>query len=114
MGGTIAFQDFEILDQPSFVEYLKAGWFVNLSVAIDFTASNGKRHDVDVDGQLNDYELAILEVGNILEPYAYKQKFAGFGFGGVPGYQGADTVSHCFNLNGDRDPTINGLENLLE
>ena len=110
----MAFQDFEILDQPSFVEYLKAGWFVNLSVAIDFTASNGKRHDVDVDGQLNDYELAILEVGNILEPYAYKQKFAGFGFGGVPGYQGADTVSHCFNLNGDRDPTINGLENLLE
>ena len=55
-----------------------------------------------------------MEVGNILEPYAYKQKFAGFGFGGIPTYQGTDEVSHCFNLNGDTDPTIIGVNKLLE
>ena len=58
-----------------------------MSVAVDFTASNGTRHDVSESGdELNDYELAILEVGNILEPYAYKEKVAGFGFGGIPRY----------------------------
>ena len=54
-------------------------------MAIDFTASNGDRHTIQMD-DLNDYELAILEVGKVLEPYAYKSKFAGFGFGGIPTY----------------------------
>ena len=114
VAGTISFSDFIIINQPSFVEYLKSGWFINLSVAIDFTASNGERHNVDLDGELNDYECAILEVGNILEPYAYKKKFAGFGFGGIPTYQNIEKVSHCFNLNGQNDPTIDGLENVLD
>jgi len=47
-----------------------------------------------------------------LEGYAHKRKFAGFGFGGIPNYLGLDQVSHCFNLNGDQDPTITGLRNL--
>ena len=50
VAGTISFLDFAIINQPSFVEYLKSGWFINLSVAIDFTASNGERHNVDLDG----------------------------------------------------------------
>ena len=112
-GGTLSFDHFQITEQPSFLEYLKNGWFINLSVAIDFTASNGNRHDIVLD-DLNEYELAILEIGRILEPYAYKQKFAGFGFGGIPRYQDTDEVSHCFNLNGDVDPTIIGAHQLLE
>ena len=43
-GGTIFFEEFAVINQPSFVEYLKTGWFINLSVAIDFTASNGDLH----------------------------------------------------------------------
>lgn len=54
-----------------------------MSVAIDFTASNDKLHDL-VEGKQNDYEAAILEVGKILEPYAYLKKFMAFGFGGIP------------------------------
>ena len=84
LGGTIYFEDFECINQPSFVEYLKTGWFINLSVAIDFTASNGELHKLFTNREMNDYETALLEVGNILEPYAYKKKFAGFGFGGIP------------------------------
>ena len=94
------------------MEYLKSGWFINLSVAIDFTASNHDRHNI-IEGKLNDYQLAIKEVGKILEPYAYKKKFAGYGFGGIPTFSGHDTVQHCFNLNGSTDPTIEGVENLL-
>ena len=114
LGSTIIFEDLQIINQPSFVEYLKSGWFINLSVAIDFTASNGTRHNVQAGGPINDYELALLQVGKILEPYAYKKKFAGFGFGGIPKYQSQQHVSHCFNLNGGTDPTIDGLENVLQ
>ena len=42
--GTIQFLVFSITEQPSFVEYLKDGWFMNLSIAIDFTASNKDLH----------------------------------------------------------------------
>ena len=37
---------------------------------------------------------------------------AGFGFGGIPDYQGDTDVSHCFTLNGTDDPTCLGLEKL--
>lgn len=87
-----------------------------MSVCIDFTASNGELsepdslHKLDDTGRvLNQYERAITSVGKILEPYAYQEKFAVFGFGGVPRYIGGESVSHCFNLNGTPDPTVNGL-----
>ncbi len=55
------------------MEYLKSGWYVNLSVGIDFTASNNKKHEISFKpGVYNDYEVAIREVGQVLEPYAYK------------------------------------------
>ena len=58
-----------------------------MTVAIDFTASNGKLHYLDPDlKKRNDYELAIQEVGKILQPYSYKQQFNAFGFGGIPHY----------------------------
>ena len=59
---------------PSFVDYLKACWYINMTVAIDFTASNGELHHLDYEDKkkLNDYELAIQEVGKILQPYSYK------------------------------------------
>lgn len=64
---------FEIVQQPSFVDYLKAGWYINMTVAIDFTASNGDLHELrPLDQGMNDYELAIMEVGKILQPYSYK------------------------------------------
>ena len=113
VGGFIKIDEFKILEQPSFVEFLKSGWFINLSVAIDFTASNGTRHNIK-DNMFNEYELALQEVGKILEPYAYKKKFAGFGFGGIPTHLAHQTVSHCFNLNGSQDPTIVGKDNLLQ
>ena len=42
--GTIKLVEFTPIEAASFVEYLKAGWFINLSVAIDFTASNKSQH----------------------------------------------------------------------
>lgn len=63
--GTLNFENFTIISKPSFVEYLRSGWSINMSVAVDFTASNGETcepnslHRIYPNGQLNDYELAI-------------------------------------------------------
>jgi hypothetical protein len=51
------FDAFNIIERPSFVEYLRTGWFINLSLAIDFTASNGETfepnslHRIDPSGR---------------------------------------------------------------
>lgn len=114
VSGTFVFNDFQIVDQPSFVDYLKSDWFINLCVAIDFTASNGEKHQLSEDPEIkNDYHIAIEEVGKILEPYAYKQKFSGFGFGAIP--EGETQVSHLFNLNGNKEyPEIHTLKNVIK
>ena len=98
-----------------------------MSVAIDYTASNGNPsvhsslHHYDPDGKdckPNMYETAMRNVGNIMENYAFQQKFAGFGFGGIPDASfnlGSDQVSHCFCINKNaKDPMIDGLENLIK
>ena len=117
VAGTIHFSEFEIVDQPSFVDYLKAGWYINMALAIDFTASNGPLHDLDpMKIKKNDYELAISEVGQILQPYSYKQQFTAFGFGGIPHFLlkgDRDEVNiNCFNLNTDKS-TINTMTALV-
>lgn len=75
--GTLSFDNIRILEKPSFVDYLRSGWYINLACAIDFTASNGELsdpnslHHQSLNGHLNNYEEAITSVGNILEPYAF-------------------------------------------
>jgi hypothetical protein len=64
-------EQFIVVDIPSFTDYLRSGWGINTSFAIDFTASNGEPlsdpqslHKQDPTGQrLNQYEEAILGVG---------------------------------------------------
>ena len=41
----LCFKDTTISERPSFAEYLKGGWKINMSVAIDYTASNGDPSD---------------------------------------------------------------------
>jgi hypothetical protein len=61
--GVLRFNKFEQIAKPNFIEYLQKGWYVNMSVAIDFTSSNkdqvtGKsRHDIT--DTPNQYEVAI-------------------------------------------------------
>lgn len=91
-----------------------------MSVAIDYTASNGDPSDPsslhynDPDRtKKNQYEIAMEQVGKVLETYAYKKKFMAYGYGGK--VNGQEQVSHCFELNGNqKDPAIDGLQNLLD
>lgn len=64
-------------NQPSFVDYVSGGCEFNVTVAIDFTGSNGDPrqpgtlHYLHKDGQLNDYEKAIKAILTVLGTYGY-------------------------------------------
>src|SRR4051794_6300554 len=53
-----------------------------------------------------------MGVGKVVEPYAMNNQFAVFGFGGKPLFMNSNTISHCFNLNGQPDPRIAGFNNV--
>ena len=40
--GILSFNEFEMIERPSFMEYLRSGWMCKLSTSIDFTQSNGE------------------------------------------------------------------------
>ena len=91
----------------TFVDYLKAGMKIGLSIAIDFTASNGDPNRYDSLHSIkslepNQYERAINACGNILSKYNDSQLFPCFGFGAK--YYGK--TYHAFNLNFTDNPNI--------
>jgi len=106
---------------PTMIDYLRSGWVISLSVAIDFTASNGELsepgslHYIDPHdpNKMTAYEQAIFQVGNILEPYDHNKQFPVFGFGAKPRFMGWNDVSHCFHLNGKEDPEVQGVSGIL-
>lgn len=103
--------------QPSFLDYLRGGLQLNVTVAIDFTGSNGNPktptslhyHHPGRDS-LNPYQSVILSVGSILSSYDVDQLYPCFGFGGNIGGQ----VSHCFALNGNpANPQCAGVQGIF-
>jgi len=91
-----------------------------MSVAIDFTSSNGDlkqpsclHYQYGENGRFNDYESSIVTIGSILEPYATEGKFGVYGFGGIPRFSGGKVVSHCFNLTGTSETEVVGTQNVL-
>ena len=69
-GSKIYFKKIQVEEKKSFQEYLAGGWYINMSVAIDYTASNKDPTDpeslhfvseVDKKGERkkNDYERAM-------------------------------------------------------
>ena len=99
----------------TFVDYLKAGVQLGLSIAIDFTGSNGNPNDPRslhyISGQEpNQYERAIYACGNIMAYYDYDQLFPCYGFGAKINGQPCP----MFNLNFQQDPNINLIQNVIE
>jgi hypothetical protein len=102
------------VSKPKFIDYLSGGCELQLTIAIDFTGSNGDPrkpgtlHFIHRDGQLNDYEKALTAVGSIIAKYDSDQKFPVVGFGAK--YNGI--ISHCFQLG--RTPEASGIAGVLE
>eukprot|EP00826_Nyctotherus_ovalis_P038260 TRINITY_DN3576_c0_g1_i15.p1 TRINITY_DN3576_c0_g1~~TRINITY_DN3576_c0_g1_i15.p1 ORF type:complete len:243 (+),score=61.27 TRINITY_DN3576_c0_g1_i15:954-1682(+) len=105
-------------DQYSFLSYIFNGLQIALTVAVDFTLSNGEPSNPKslhyYDPSKNQYINAITAVGKILENYDSDKMFPVVGFGGkVP--MVLDKTSHCFALNGNIfDPEVPGIDGVVE
>ena len=114
----LRFPQFEIKKRFSFLDFIFGGCEIGLSIAIDFTLSNGvptspqSLHYLDL--QKNEYLNAIKSVGNILQYYDSDKQIPTFGFGAaIPPY--ATQADHCFALNGDIfNPECDGLDGVIE
>ena len=101
----------------SFLDYLKGGMEINLTIAIDFTSSNldPKRPDslhYIGTNQMNAYEKAIRSCGDIVGYYDADQLFPVYGYGAI--LPNENQVSHIFPINGNiNDPNINTIDNVL-
>ena len=104
--------------QHSFLEYVFGGCEIDLSIAVDFTLSNGDPRQPSslhfLDPNRNQYLQAIKSVGNILQFYNSSKLINLYGFGGsIPPY--TNRASHCFALNGDIfNPRVNGIEEVIQ
>ena len=80
----ITFAQMDIKKRHSFLEYVFGGCEIGLSVAIDFTLSNGaanKPSSLHYMNSQNEYLNAIKSVGNILQYYDSDKMIPAFGFG---------------------------------
>lgn len=106
--GSIVLKRIEQFSKPTFIDYLRGGLQLNLSVAVDFTGSNGavtqpsSLHYLN-QYSLNNYQQAIMAIGNILLNYDYDKRIPAFGFGAKLRFptMSTSTVSHCFPLSGN-------------
>ncbi|KAK3577893.1 hypothetical protein CHS0354_008288 [Potamilus streckersoni] len=104
--------------QHTFLDYVQAGTQLNVTVAIDFTASNGNPstpnslHYVSAYGAPNQYASAIQAVGEIIQDYDSDKLFPALGFGAR---LSDGTVSHEFPLNfNPNSPFCAGINGILE
>lgn len=100
--------------KPTFSDYVAGGCEINLSVAIDFTGSNGDPREPGTlhyrfeDGQKNSYEKAISAIGGILESFDSDRKYPVVGFGAK--YDG--TVRHCFQCGSNEE--VDGVQGIID
>ena len=93
------------------------GCQIGLSIAVDFTGSNGdpnKRGSLHYKHDManNEYLQAIKSVGNILQYYDTDKQIPVFGYGArIPDHG----VSHAFAVNGNIfDPEVDGMDGVCE
>eukprot|EP01080_Neovahlkampfia_damariscottae_P002551 gene2551-3513_t len=114
--GLLIVDEIKVVKIPTFLDYLVGGQQISLIVAIDFTASNGNPSDPDSlhymnVNQFNDYQKAIISVGNVLNYYDSDKKYPVFGFGGKVNSQ----LSHCFPCNFQpSQPEVFGVKGILD
>ena len=110
------FFDFSLVTKNySFIDYIKAGVKIALSIGIDFTNSSGNvaAHSIN-NLRWNDYARAIQSCGKIVGHYDSDKLFPVYGFGAIVNSSQNKTPSMCFNLNMTKDPNIKDINNVLK
>lgn len=73
-----------LIEEFTFLDYIRNGTQMHFAVAIDFTASNGRHTDPNSlhflsPGRMNNYEISLRAVGEIIQHYDSSQLFPAFG-----------------------------------
>lgn len=82
--GEVKVEKINLVEDISFLDYIRNGTQLHFAVAIDFTASNGvftdprSLHHLSA-GHPNSYEIALRAVGEIIEQYDSTSLFPAFG-----------------------------------
>ncbi|CAG8797638.1 7396_t:CDS:1, partial [Racocetra persica] len=100
--------------EKTFLDYIEGGLEIQLSIAVDFTASNYDR-GIDLHGlhsKNSEYERAMRCVGTILEKYDSDDHIPVYGFGGR--FYGSATASHNFLLTSDRSSHATGISRAID
>lgn len=113
--GHVLIRSFQIIKNYSLMDYIRGGCQIGLSIAIDFTASNGmpgnpnSLHYMNPNG-MNQYEQALHSVASILLNYDSDKQIPVYGFGGKLN----GVTSHCFHVNfNPSNPNVSGINELL-
>eukprot|EP01062_Namystynia_karyoxenos_P069687 TRINITY_DN65162_c0_g1_i1.p1 TRINITY_DN65162_c0_g1~~TRINITY_DN65162_c0_g1_i1.p1 ORF type:complete len:726 (+),score=258.12 TRINITY_DN65162_c0_g1_i1:270-2180(+) len=105
----------------TFLDYLRGGQEINLSVAIDFSKSNlpfdnpGSLHYRQSDNKNNEYMTVLHAVGNVLCSYDKDQEFPMYGFGAKCASEFGAETSQCFPCTFRDDAVeVSGLNGIAE
>ena len=106
----------KIFSNYSFIDYLKSGVTIKLTIGIDFTSSNKPPNDPNslhyLGREMNDYELAIRACGTVVAYYDYNQSFPVYGFGAI--VKGEKKANMCFNVNFQQNPEVYTIDNVIK
>lgn len=117
--GVVELVQVALVEEPTFLDYIKGGTEMHFAVAVDFTASNGdpadprSLHYLDPSGRKpTSYEVALRAVGEIIAQYDSHGMFPGYGFGArLPPTM---EVSHHFPLNNNPShPYCAGVDEIV-
>eukprot|EP01117_Protostelium_nocturnum_P014927 TRINITY_DN5737_c0_g1_i1.p1 TRINITY_DN5737_c0_g1~~TRINITY_DN5737_c0_g1_i1.p1 ORF type:complete len:440 (+),score=122.73 TRINITY_DN5737_c0_g1_i1:620-1939(+) len=115
--GSVSFNSLEIIEIPSFLDYIMSQTEIEMIVGIDYTSSNGdptsslSLHHFKTKPP-NEYITAIRLIGDVCAAYDQDGLIPAFGFGAslMDG-----NVSHCFPINfNEDDPYCKGIAGVLE
>ena len=105
-----------LIKNINFLDYIKNGVTIKLTIGIDYTSSNKAPNDPlslhFLGGNMNDYEQAIRACGMVVAYYDYNQMFPVYGFGAV--LNGENKPNMCFNVNMKQNPEIYTIDNVIE
>lgn len=112
--GSLRFQ-VKMFKAYTFLDYIQGGMEISMTVAIDFTGSNGHPENPQSlhyrRGGINQYQHAINAVASIILQYDHDNCVPVYGFGGKLNGQ----VSHCFPLTmNPNSPEVYGLQGIMD
>jgi len=118
--GHFILEEFGMIRSNSFLDYVRGGLEVRMTIAIDFTRSNGgptnpaSHHSTAHQADDSAYASVIRSLGEVIQKYDTDNMFPVYGFGAKipPSYS---VCSNCFALTGDFfEPEVEGIDGILK